>query len=455
MALTILRWPLRAIIALAIVTGAALAMLPWHSLPTGLLRPASAAVPGHVAAAAAQQGVPTTAAELLAAIDHDLAIARARAAKSTNAWSDRAAVGSLLMARARLKGSFEDYRDAGHAFDSAFAIAAPGTGPHLERAGFNFAVHRLAAMAPDLAAVDHYAIRDAGQVAAVLELRGDIAFYSGRYPEAKALYQRSLATLPSVAAHAKLGNWYWRMGDDDAALAAFDEADRGVKGRQQQMHAFIELRRGLIDLSRGRWPEAEQRFRRADDMFPGWWVIEEQLATVRALRGAPDEALTIFKRMADRDNQPDAWDGIAGLYRARGDFAMAQAAAARAGALWDARLALLPEAALGHAIDHLLAFGDAAKALDAAQRNYALRPFGDGATALAAAYLANHRAADALAVLQPLFAQGWASAEPHIIASQAHALLGQGPAADAERRAALAINPRSLDRNPSMTWLEQ
>ena len=455
MALTILRWPIRAIVALVIASAAALALLHWQSTPTWLHRHVALAVPGHVAAAAAQQGAPTSAAELLAAIDHDLAIARARAAKSANAWSDRAAVGSLLMARARLKGSFEDYRDAGRAFDSAFAIAAPGTGPHLERAGFNFAVHRLAAMGPDLMAVDHYAIPDAGEVAAVLELRGDIAFYTGHYPEAKALYQRSRATLPSIAANAKLGNWYWRMGDDDAAMDALDEADRGITGPQQQLHAFVELRRGILDLSRGRWPEAEHRFRRADDMFPGWWVIEEQLATVRALRGAPDEAMAIFKRMAARDNQPDAWDGIAGLYRARGDFAMAQAAAATAGAMWDARLAILPEAALGHAIDHLLAFGDAARALDAAQRNYALRPYGDAATALAAAYLANHRAADALAVLRPLFAQGWTSAEPHIIASEAHALLGQGQAADAERRAALAINPRSLDRNPGMTWLEQ
>jgi tetratricopeptide (TPR) repeat protein len=179
------------------------------------------------------------------------------------------------------------------------------------------------------------------------------------------------------------------------------------------------------------------------------------LATVRALRGAPDEAMAIFRRMAARARQPDAYDGIAGLYRAQGDFANAQAAAAKAGALWDARLALLPEAALGHTIDHLLAFGDPAKALEAAQRNYALRPYGDAATALAAAYLANHRAADALAVLRPLFAAGWISAEPHIIASEAYALLGQGKAADAEREAALAINPRSLDRNPGMTWLEQ
>jgi tetratricopeptide (TPR) repeat protein len=451
----IMRWPIRALAALAIVVLAGIASVLWRASPKWLPSPASLSFPGHAVTAAAQQGAPTTAAEMLASINHDLAIAKARAAKSTNAWSDRAAVGTLLLARARLTGSFEDYRDGGRAFYAAFAIAAPGTGPHLERAGFNFAVHRLAAMAPDLAAVDRYVIPDPGQTAAVLELRGDIAFYSGRYPAAKTLYEQSQAVLPTVAADAKLANWYARMGNEARAMQLLDAADRRETGPQQQLHAFIELRRGIIDMSHGRWPEAEARFRRADDMFPGWWVIEEQLATVRALRGAPDEAMAIFRRMAARARQPDAYDGIAGLYRAQGDFANAQAAAAKAGALWDARLALLPEAALGHTIDHLLAFGDPAKALEAAQRNYALRPYGDAATALAAAYLANHRAADALAVLRPLFAAGWISAEPHIIASEAYALLGQGKAADAEREAALAINPRSLDRNPGMTWLEQ
>jgi hypothetical protein len=52
-------------------------------------------------------------------------------------------------------------------------------------------------------------------------------------------------------------------------------------------------------------------------------------------------------------------------------------------------------------------------------------------------------------------ASGWVAAEPHIVASEAHALLGQGPEADAERKAALAINPHSLDRNPGLVWLEE
>ncbi|MBV9840003.1 MAG: hypothetical protein JOY99_00455 [Sphingomonadaceae bacterium] len=452
-----LTWPRRAILAvfLLLLAGAAVAWLqasnPWLRAH---LRHAPAPALGHLAAAAQQQGEPTSAAESRAAIDHDLAIVRQRAQGSVS-WMDRAAVGDLYLARARLTGSFDDYAAAGRAYDDAFTVAAPGTGPHLERAGWNFAVHRLGAMTSDLAAVDHYAIPDAGQQATVLGMRGDILFYSGRYAQALPLYRRAEAMMPSLGAEMRLANYYARMGDPDRAADYLDQGDARIGAPQQQLRSFIEMRRGILDMNRGRWDMAEAHFRRADDIFPGSWLVEEQLATVRALKGAPGEAMALFRRMAAQYGLPDAYDGIAGLYRAQGDFENAQRWATKAGALWQQRMAVLPEAALGHTLDHLLAFGDPGEALTVAQRNFALRPYGDAATGLAWAYLANHRPQDALAAIGPTLASGWSSAEPHVVASEAYALLGQGKQADAERAAALAINPHSLDRNPGMTWLEQ
>ena len=405
-------------------------------------------------ARARQQGVPTSAAEALAAIDHDLAIVRKRAATST-AWSDHSAVGDLLIGRARLTGSFDDYLAAGAAYDEAFRFAPAGTGPHLERAGWNFAVHRLARVAPDLAAVDRYVVPDDATVAAALGLRGDLAFYAGRYREALDFYQRGEARMPSIATEVKLANYHARFGDPDRALALLDQADGRVTGPQQQLRAFIEARRGVVELGRGDWDKAEAHFNRADAIFPGYWLVEEQRATMRGLRGDVRGAAGIFRRMAARGDMPDALDGLAGLARGAGNLAEAQKWAAQAGAAWDRRLAILPEAALGHALDHLLAFGDPARALDVAKRNYALRPYGDAATGLAWAYLVNHRPADALAAIAPTLAAGWSSAEAHVVASEAHALLGQGKEAEAERAAAVAINPHALDRNPGMTWLEQ
>ena len=410
---------------------------------------------GHLAASASQQGLPTTAGQAKASIAHDLVEVQKRAATEPTVWSDQADLAELYLARTRLTGSFDDYAAAGRAFDAAFKVSPPHGGPNLQRASWNFAVHRLNAIEPDLKAVEHYVIPDDAEVASVIGLRGDVLFYNGRYREALQDYERSAARMPSLGADIRIANYWARMGDEARANRFLDQAARKITGPQQQLKAYVELRRGMLDLDRGRWDQAQAHFERADDIFPGYWIVQQQLGSVRALKGVPDQAMAVFRRMAAADGNPEGYDDIAGLYRAQGDFADAQAWAAKAGVAWDQRLALLPDAALGHTLDHLLAFGDPARALEVAKRNYALRPYGDSATGLAWAYMANHRPADALNAIAPTLKSGWYSAEPHIVASEAYALLGQGEQADVERKAALAINPHSFDRNPGMTWLEQ
>ncbi len=410
---------------------------------------------GHLAAAASEQGMPTTAAQAKASIAHDLVEVQARAAAEPTVWSNQADLAELYLARARLTGSFNDYAAAGQAFDAAFKVSPRGGGPNLQRATWNFAVHRLGAIEADLKAVERYVIPDDAEIASVIGLRGDVLFYTGHYGEALQAYERSAARMPSLGGDIRIANYWARMGDEGKANRFLDQAARKITGPQQQLKAYVELRRGMLDLDRGRWDAAQAHFERADDIFPGYWIVQQQLGSVRALKGAPNQAMAVFRRMATTDGNPEAFDDIAGLYRAQGDFADAQAWSAKAGAAWDQRLALLPDAALGHTLDHLLAFGDPVRALEVAKRNYALRPYGDSATGLAWAYMANHRPADALNAIGSTLKSGWYSAEPHIVASEAYALLGQGERADVERKAALAINPHSFDRNPGMTWLEQ
>jgi tetratricopeptide (TPR) repeat protein len=450
-----LGWPQRAFLAVLLLALAGLATGLFRT-PTVWLRQVHHREPAldHVAAAAAQQGQPTTATESLARIDHDLPIARQQADAGPRDWSSRAAVGDLLLARARLTGSFDDYTASGQAYDQAATLAPAGSGPHFERATWNFSVHRLDAMTADLDALDHYALPDDALVAGKLGLRGDQAFYRGQYADALHWYGKAQSRMATLGGDFRLANYYARMGEPDRALDMLQQGEDRVTGPQQQMLGFIEMRRGMIEMGRGDWTKAEAHFRRSEDIFPGTWLVAEQLATVRALQGHPEEAMAIFRRMATL-GLPDAYDGMAGLARAHGDFAQSRAYATQADTLWRRRMAQLPEAAYGHALDHLLAFGDPAEALLVAKRNYAARPYADSATGLAWAFLANHRAQEALAAIQPTLASGWTVAEPHVVASEAYALLGQGKQADAERAAALAINPHSFDRNPGMTWLEQ
>ena len=446
----------RSIAALFLLAGAGLAFGYFQWKPARDLPPP--AVPSravsHEVAAASQTAFPTTQADALARIDEVLAfdIERSRG----GGWLNHAMVGNGYAGRARLTGSFEDYGRAGDAYARAFAVADPGFGPHLDRAAYNVTVHRLGAVAPDLERIDHYAMPvDDATRAVVIGLRGDLQFYRGHYGEALKLYEQARSLDKSMPASFRLANYWAAMGDPDLALRYISEAETKLDPRQQQGLAALEMQRGAIELRRGRWAEAEGHFSRAGRIFPGNPAIEGRIASMRALRGDIAGAIAIYRRIAEGSHSAEAMDAIASLYRAQGDQANAGLWAARAGAIWERRLAMLPEAAYGHALDHFLAFGDPARALDIARRNHANRPYAEAAIGLAWALLANREPAEALRALESVLASGWESADQHVAAAQAYALLGRGEEAEAQRAAALALNPRSLDPSPALLGIEQ
>ena len=171
-----------------------------------------------------------------------------------------------------------------------------------------------------------------------------------------------------------------------------------------------------------------------------------------ALRGQQREAIRAFETLTAHSDDPMLCDALASLYRAGGDYVRAKLWADRAGAGWAERLKLIPEAALGHAVEHELAFGSPARALDLARRDFALRPHGATAIALGWALIAKNRPADALKLIDAVNGSSWRSADQYLVAARAYALLGRGDAAQAAQDQALAINPRALDPNATLLW---
>jgi tetratricopeptide (TPR) repeat protein len=447
----------RAVAALLLIAaiGAVAAWLAWRPAAPDLPRGGTPYRALSAVAAAERQNVyPTTHGEALARIDATLTADLARVGPGGGGWLGHGTIAGDYLDRARLTGSFDDYARAGRSFETAFQVAEPGFGPHLERAAYNMATHRLDAVEPDLVRIEHYALPpDDITRATILGMRGDLLFYRGRYAEALDLYQQSRRLGPAMGPSLRLATYWAAMGEPDRALGFLDEAQYYVTGAQQQVLAGIEMQRGAIAFGRGRWDEAQRHYTRAADIFPGNWNIEEHIALLAALRGDRSQAAAMFARVASRDASPEAMDALAGLARADGDFSRSQGWAARAEAEWRRRMALLPTAAYGHALEHLLAFGSPAETLRVALAAYRARPFGESATQLASAYLANRQPADALRIIEPVLASGWTSSDAHLVAMEASALSGDGQRADAERRKALAINPHALDRNPAMVWL--
>lgn len=372
---------------------------------------------------------------------------------SPGEWLVEERLASALIARARLTGSFADFAAARAALDRGFATAPKGAGPHRTQLALDFAMHRLGRAAAMLDAIDGYAVPPEREMLVEARLtRGDLAFYRGDYAGALALYRGAGGGEDDPGTLLRIANHLAWTGKPDEALAKIDRCEQSARLPNAHFLADLAIRRGSIALRRGRWDDARRQFDRAVRLFPGWWLAEAHRAQMLALEGKRGPAISAFLRVTRKNASPEAMDALASLYRAGGDPDRSAFWADQARLIWNERLRLFPEASYGHVVEHLLASGDPAMALDLARRDFANRPHGLTATALAWALIANNRPGRALTVIKPVLRSQWVSAESHLAASQAHLLLGQVDEAEAEHQAAIDINPRATDRNAALLW---
>ena len=190
----------------------------------------------------------------------------------------------------------------------------------------------------------------------------------------------------------------------------------------------------------------------ANRAFEGWWLAEAYQAQMLALQGDVNGAVALYTKAANQSNDPLVMDALAALLRANGRIAAAKPWIAKAQGIWDRRMAALPSAARGHAVEHELALGDPAKALRIAAADFAARPHGQTAIMLASAELANGQPEKALALLKQVDRSGWVSARAWALRAEAEALMGDGKASDAARVEAEKIDPRIFDPAQSYIW---
>jgi Tfp pilus assembly protein PilF len=300
----------------------------------------------------------------------------------------------------------------------------------------DFGMHRLARAERNLAAIEAYAVPPVfGDRAEIELIRGDIAFYRGDYDGAHARYRRAAALDPAAHVDFRMAVFHSKTGRPDLARAAFDRAERAARPLTPQVRANYELLRGVLDLDRGRLDAALTQFRRADAIFPGHWLIEEHIAEVLTLKGDYAAASRLYEDIVARTGHPEFMDALAAIARERGDKAAAQSWTRRARGAWERRLALFPEAAYGHAIDHYLDAGDTARALDLARRSDQARPHGESKIALARALLKAGRADEARRTIDGVLATRWRTAELHAVAAEVYDALGLFAQAAAQREA--------------------
>jgi hypothetical protein len=388
----------------------------------------------------------------MAANDTQLRVARGWVRKQPENWLRQEALARLLLARSRLDGNYDEMAEAASVIAHARTLAPYPAGPVLTDAELGMLVHRLGETESALTALAHWAVpAERGQRAEAAALAGDIAFYRGdmagarrAYAEAARIDGGGVAFRTAVLAKAQ--------GDYDGAIAAFRAYLAEAKLPSPQLVATLGLQIGGVELARGNVVEATRRFREADRIFPGFWLIQAHLAQAEALAGHPAIAIAQMRNIAEASQSAEAMDALAMLLRTYGQAAESRQWAERAGALWQRRLTELPEAAEGHAIEHELVFGSPARALDLAQRNLAARPFGESRLLLANALLLNGRSAEALDQLRQAEASGWRSAPMYAVMAEALELTGRTSQAEQARKQAMALNPHIFEPRTALVW---
>ncbi len=346
---------------------------------------------------------------------------------------------SLHQERARLTGDYNDYAQAEALLAAQTNVAKPSGALCLASARLHYTLHRLPQASAALDACPSNA--EATEVAA---LRGDIAMYSGRYREAEGIY-RNLVNQTGITPHyIRLALLKNRTGAPAEAAALLEAAEKRYHGGSPVMLAWLKLQRGLIALDRGRLDEALAMYRLGTDQLGGWWLLDEHIAETLLLNGKTADAKLLYQSVIARTQSPEFMDALANMDRDAGNTDTANKLHLQARTIYEQRLTQFPEAAAGHALDHFLRdANEVPRALALAQKNFATRPFGEAAIALAKAWIHAGQPARAATLLETQLTAGWDTAETYWVLAEARQMTGKTALAAQAKTEALNRNPRS------------
>jgi len=133
---------------------------------------------------------------------------------------------------------------------------------------------------------------------------GDALLMSGRHREAFRAYDRLAAMGPSVGAYARVAQARLLLGRPASALDAMELAIEAGSGIPEQ-EAWALTRYGTLLVAADRLAEADDAFRRALRLSPGYVHAHAGLARVDAARGEFDEAARRLQAVVSRLPTPE------------------------------------------------------------------------------------------------------------------------------------------------------
>jgi len=345
---------------------------------------------------------------------------------------------SYLYQRASVAGDLRAIGEVESTIDFAIALVPNPGDLYLLKANLAFKLHRLDDVRRALEANGHAFESLEGQA-----LRADLDFQQGRYAAALDGYESTLRRERKWDNLARLAHVTAKMIGDAEADRLYEEAEDELTAKEMRSYAWLEVQRGFLDFTGGRFDEARAHYRRAASAYPDYWFVDDYGAELLGAEGRYDEAAAIYERIVAETPRPELHQALGELYVLEGDEAKARR--------WqqEALTEYLESAGRGevHYYHHLVDFysdvaEDGARAVEWARRDLALRENFSTQAALAWALFRNEQFPEAVAWIGRAVSSGAVDARLFYQAAKIHE--GAGRAADAAHWSdrALQLNPR-------------
>jgi tetratricopeptide (TPR) repeat protein len=179
----------------------------------------------------------------------------------------------------------------------------------LLKANLDFRFHRLTEVRQDLHMCPLLPSRFEGRV-----VLADLDFQEGRYEAARLGFERLIAENRTWDNLARLAHWKSKLGDVGEADELYEEAEDDLTAKQMRSYAWLELQRGVLALSHGRYLDARKHYERADAAYPGDWHTDEHFAELLAAEGKFDEAARLFREVIARCPKPELQQALGELH---------------------------------------------------------------------------------------------------------------------------------------------